>query len=156
MSKNGLSFCSEHLLNEQLARQIFEILPEQGPIFVIMDRNGSCWPSDSERFAKSNIDSTFLKELCAKVDDGDEPVVAQLADFGIIAAQLTTERTNCGYIIIVLPQYTPESTLLNIDLIEIVIAQVCLIARLIEKNNHLNELQMRQFSRYGRGVSASS
>ena len=43
------------VLNEQIARQIFDILPEQGPIIVIMDRDGKCWPSDSEEFFKSNV-----------------------------------------------------------------------------------------------------
>jgi hypothetical protein len=47
-------------LNEQIARQIFDILPEQGPIMVIMDRDGNCWPSDSEKFSTLNISESFL------------------------------------------------------------------------------------------------
>ncbi len=156
MDMSDLSFCSVQLLNEQIAEQFFCILPEQGPIVVIMDSDGNCWPSDSKRFSKLNLDGKFLKELCAKIDDGAEPVVAQQNDFSVIASQLATERTNCGYVIIALPQYSPESTLINIDLIEILVSQICLIAGLIEKNNHLSELQMKQFGRYGRGVSVSS
>ncbi len=156
MGTSDLSFCSAQMLNEQIARQVFGILPEQGPIVVLMDSSGNCWPSDSERFSRSNLDGKFLKELCSKVDDGTEPVIAQQNDSSVIAAQLVTERTNCGYVVIVLPQYSPESTLINIDLIEILVGQICLIAELIEKNNHLNELQMKQFGRYGRSVSASS
>ena len=131
------------VLNEQIARQIFEILPEHGPIVVIMDRAGNSWPSDSEQFSKLEINELFLKELLAKIDDGDEPVVTQVKDFSIIVSQLVTERTNCGYIIIALPQYSPESTLVNIDLIEMVIGEIGLIARLIEKNNLLYELQLK-------------
>ena len=37
-------------LNEQIARQIFDILPERGLVMMIMDRDGNCWPSDSENF----------------------------------------------------------------------------------------------------------
>ena len=133
------------VLNEQIARQIFEVLPEQGPIMMIMDRGGNSWPSDSERFGELNISESFLKELCAKIDDGVEPVVTQADDCSIIAAQLATERSNCGYVIIALPQYSPESTLINIDLIEMLLSQFGLLAKLIEKNNLLYEVQMKQY-----------
>ncbi len=97
-----------------------------------------------------------MRELCAKIDDGAEPVVTGTNDCSIIAAQLATERTNCGYVIIALPQYSPESTLINIDLIETLLNQICLIAKLIEKNNLLYELQMKQFSMYSQNEAASN
>lgn len=139
-------FSASTMLNEQIARQIFDILPEDGPIIVIMDRNGDCWPSSSERFSQLNLNQSFLRELCAKVDDGVEPVMTQVNDFSVIAACLTTEQINCGYVIIALPQYSPESTLVNIDLIEVILNQIKLIGRLIEKNNLLYEIQMKQLS----------
>ncbi len=143
-------------LNEQIARQIFDLLPERGPVMIIMDREGHCWPSDSEQFSKLNISKAFLKELCGKVDDGSEPIVTQANDCSIVAAQLATEQTNCGYVLIAMPQYSPESTLVNIDLVEIVLSQINLIAKLIEKNNLLYELQMKQFSVYGGGETPSN
>jgi hypothetical protein len=133
------------VLNEQIARQVFDVLPEQGPILVIMNRNGHIWPNDSGEYEKLKIDEQFLKELCAKIDDGSEPVVSQIGDCSIVAAQLATERSNCGYVIIILPQYGPESTLVNIDLIEILLSQLNLIAKLIEKNNLLYEVQMKHY-----------
>lgn len=142
-------FSPSCVLNEQIARQIFEILPERGPFMVIMDRNGNRWPSDSESFSKLGLDESFLADLCAKIDDGAEPLVTQVNDFSIIATQLATEQTNCGYVIIALPQYSPESTLINIDLIDILLNQISLIAELIEKNTLLYELQTKQFSLYG-------
>ncbi len=123
---------------------------------VIMDRDGNCRVSDSEKFSTLNISESFLRELCAKVDDGAEPVITQVDDFSIIAAQLATGRTNCGYVIIALPQYSPESTLVNIDLIEILLNQAGLIAKLIEKNNLLYELQAKQFSMYSRCETTSN
>ena len=113
-------FSRNCMLNEQVARQIFDILPEQGPIVIIMDRDGHFWPSDSGRFAKLDITEAFLKELCGKIDDGIEPLMTQSEDHSIVATQLATDMTNCGYVVMVLPQYSPESTLVNIDLIEIV------------------------------------
>jgi hypothetical protein len=143
-------------LNEQIARQIFDILPEQGPIVIIIDNNGNCWPSDTERFSKLNISESFLREVCEKINDGTEPVITQANDCSLIAEQLATEKTNCGYVIIALPHYNPESTLINIDLIEILLNQVNLIAKLIEKNNLLYELQIKQFSAYGQNEPASN
>ena len=133
------------MLNEQIARQVFDVLPERGPIMLIMDRDGNSWPSDSEEFAKLKISESFLKELRAKIDDGAEPVVTQVNDCSIIAAQLATERSNCGYVIIALSKYSPESTLINIELIETLLNQIGLIAKLIEKNNLLYEVQMKQY-----------
>jgi len=139
------------VLNEQIARQVFEILPEQGPVMLIMDRDKNCWPSNSESYSRLDISELFLTELCAKIDDGTEPVVTQINDCSVIAAQLATEKTNCGYVIIILPQYSPESTLANIDLVEILLNQIGLIAKLIEKNNLLYELQMKHYDLYGQG-----
>ena len=132
-------------LNEQIARQVFEILPERGPIMLIIDRDGNSWPSDSDEFTKLNISESFLKELCANIDDGAEPVITQVNDCSIIASQLATEQSNCGYAIIALPQYCPESTLINIDLIELLLNQLGLIAKLIEKGNQLYEIQMKHY-----------
>ena len=147
-------FSPSRVLNEQVARQIFDILPERGPVMVIMDSERNCWPSDSEEFSRLDISEPFMRELCAKIDDGVEPVVTQANDCSIIAAQLATEHTNCGYVIIALPKYSPESTLINIDLIEIMLNQINLIAKLIEKNNLLYELQMKQSSGSGQSETA--
>jgi len=149
-------FSPGFMLNEQIARQIFEVLPERGPIMVIMDRDGNIWPSNSEEFAKLSISESFLKELCAKIDDGVEPVISQVNDSSIIATQLATERNNCGYVIIALPQYNPESTLINIDLIEMTLNQVGLIAKLIEKNNLLYEVQMKHYGLCGQSEITSN
>jgi hypothetical protein len=132
-------------LNDQIARELFEVLPEQGPVVLIMDRNGNSWPSDSEEFSKLNINESYLKEICYKIDDGVEPIVTQVNDCSIIAAQLATERSNCGYVIIALPQYSPESTLINITLIETLLNQFNLIAKLIEKNNLLHDVQIKNY-----------
>ena len=144
------------LLNEQIAGEIFDILPEDGPIVIIVGRDGNHRVSDSVKFSRLNISESFLKGLCATIDDGAEPVVTQLNDFGIVASQLATEHTNCGYVIIALPQYNSESTLINIGLIEMLLNQIGLIARLVEKNDLAYELQTKQFGMYSQSDIASS
>ena len=94
--------------------------------------------------------------VCAKIDDGAEPVLTQIKDCSIVAAQLATERSNCGYVIIALPQYSPESTLINIDLIEILLSQLNLIVKLIEKNNLLYEVQMKHYRLCGQSEITSN
>ena len=138
----------DYMLIEQVAPQIFNILPEFGPIMVMMDKQGNFWPNNCEEFSKLNISKPFFRELCAKVDDGAEPVVTQVNDVNITAAQLATERTNYVYVFIFLPQYNLESALINIDLIEILLNQTTLITDLVEENNHLRELQMKLHSLY--------
>jgi hypothetical protein len=137
MDKCDAMFSATHLLAEQIARQVFEVLPERGPIVIIIDRDGNCWPSNAEEFAKLNVNETILKELRTKVDDGAEPVITQVGETSVIVAQLSTDRTHCGYVAVVLPRYSPESTLANIDLVEAMLNQVTLIARLIEKSSML-------------------
>jgi hypothetical protein len=132
-----------YLLNEQVARQVFEMLPEGGPVVLIVDRAGHHWPSDSQAYAALNISDDFLTQLWERVDDGGEPVISQTPEHTIVAAELATERTRCGYIALILPANVPEHAIANIDLVEIVISQVNLIARLIEKNVLLYELQSK-------------
>ena len=137
-------FSQTFVFNEQIASQIFEAIPENGPIVLIADQEGNIWPSDSEQFHNLNISESFLKELGRKIDDGFEPLIAQENDCCIVASQLVTERNNCGYIMIALPQDTPESILANMEFLEMLMNQFSLIARLIEKNNRFYEVQAKR------------
>ena len=143
-------------LNEQIAREIFDILGEDGPVLIILDREGNRWLSDSAKFSELSISDSFLKELCSKIDDGAEPVVTQLNDIGIVAVDLAIEETHCGYVVMALPQYNIESTMINFGLIELLLNQFRLIARLIEKKELTSELQMKQLSMYNQSNLASS
>lgn len=144
------------MLNEQIAGELFDILPEDGPIVMIIGKDGNYQLSDPERFSKLNISEPFLKGVCSKVDDGAEPVITGINDFGIVASQLSTVETNCGYVIIALPQYSCESTLTNFGLIEMLLNQIELIANLVEKNGQGRELQIRQLGIYSQSSMASS
>ncbi|MEJ2701895.1 MAG: hypothetical protein P8Z79_05585 [Sedimentisphaerales bacterium] len=137
--------CPTFKLNEQIARQVFDTIPEEGPLVLIMDRNSNRWPSDSEAFTRLNLDESFLEELCAKIDDGDEPIITQVGEYSIIATGLTTERNDCGCVLIVVPQSSAELTFNSAGLIEMLLSQFGVIARLIEKNNLLYEAQLRHY-----------
>ena len=149
-------FSRNCVFNEQIARQVFNSLPDQGPMMVIMDREGHIWPSDSERFSMLHAGEEVLKGLCSNIDDGAEPVLTQVGDYSLVASQLATDNHNCGYVIIAVPQSSPESTLANMDLVEILLGQVGLIAKLIEKNNLLYEHQVNQYRADPQTVAASN
>jgi hypothetical protein len=149
-------FSISSVLSEQLVPCIFDVLPENGPVMAIMDSAGNFWSSNSEEFSKLNISVSFLRELCAKVDDGMEPVTTQVENISVTASQLATEQNNYGYVFIVLPQYSSELTLINIDLIEALLNQAASIATLIEKNNQLRELQMKLHGLYHSGITPSN
>jgi hypothetical protein len=123
------------VLNEQIAGEIFDILPEDGSIVMIIGRDGNHWLSNSEKLSELDISESFLKGVCAKIDDGAEPVITRINDFGVVAVQLATEQINYGYVIVALPQYSPESVLINIGLIEMLLNQIGLVAKLVEQND---------------------
>jgi len=140
----GSSYSHSCVLNEQIARQVFDLLPESGPMMVIISKEGNCWPSNDEGFTQLGITDGYIKELCAKINDGEEPIITNVNGFGLVITALATERGDYGYIMIVLPDYSPESTMASIGLIEILLSQVGLIAHLIEQNNMLYERQMKR------------
>jgi hypothetical protein len=145
-----------HLLNEQIARQVFDVLPERGPVLLLLDRDGSCWPSNPEELARLNLSDAFLKDLRAKVDDGAEPVITQVGDASVTIAQLSTDRTNCGYVVVILSRHSAESTLADIDLVEALLNQIALIARLIEKSSMLTKSHVSHYAAYSASVAASN
>ncbi|MCK4913087.1 MAG: hypothetical protein KAI59_03535 [Planctomycetes bacterium] len=148
MDRCDLPFSSRYMLTEKIARHIFASLPQNGSIVVIVDRDGNYWPSNSDFFSALNVSSFFLQQLCAKVDDSTEPILSQLNDSSVVAARLATERTDCGYVFLIMPHRSPESTLENIDLIEMLLSEITLTAALAEKNNLLYELGQKHSDMY--------
>lgn len=148
--------CPIFKLNEQIARQVFDTIPEGGPLVLIMDRHGNRWPSNSEELTKLNLSESFLEELCAKIDDGAEPIVTQIQEYSIIATGLATEQSDCGCVMIAVPQSSPESTFSNINLIEMLLNQFSVTAKLIEKNNLLYEVQLKHYRVGGQSMIASN
>ncbi|MBN1807393.1 MAG: hypothetical protein JW837_19255 [Sedimentisphaerales bacterium] len=143
-------FSSGFMLTQEIARQIFEVLPDSGPLIVIMDTTGRILSSNPEEFAKLNISESFFEEICVSIDDGAEPVVTNSNNCIIIAEQLASEESNCGYVFVILPGYDPESVLSSIDLIETLLNQIGLIARFIEKINLHYEAQMKDYHVFGK------
>jgi hypothetical protein len=136
-------FSPAAMLNEQVARQVFEIISEQGPLVVIMDGEGNCWPSDSERFARLNLSAEWIENFRSKIGDGIEPVVSHIENHGIVGSQLAIGRSKCGYVLMAMEEAGPESMLAKMELVEMILGQFNLIAALIEKCNSLYQTQAK-------------
>lgn len=136
-------FSSNAMLNEQIARQVFEIISEQGPLVIIMDAYGNCWPSNSERFAQLNLSAEWIENFRSKIGDGIEPLVSHVENHGIVGAQLAIGRNTCGYVLMAMEEAGPESMLAKMELVEMILGQFNLIAALIEKCNSLYQTQAK-------------
>ncbi|MBN1360924.1 MAG: hypothetical protein JW993_10045 [Sedimentisphaerales bacterium] len=142
-------FSASFALNERIASAVFEVLPECAPLVAIVDRDGNCWPSDSEAFEKLNLSETLLSDLRAQVDDGVEPATAQVGDAAVTMVQLSTEHTNCGYLVLAIGRAGSDSIPAGLGAIETIVALIALAARLVEKESLLGEAQIKCYSVYG-------
>ncbi len=141
-------FSAGYVLCERIARQVFEALPDNGPILAIMDRNGNCWASDSDAFDRLRPGDVVLGDLWAKVDDGFEPATAPIEGGVVVTAQLAAEHVNCGYLVLILPNESRQ-TEGQTNLVEALFGQVGLVARLIEASTLSGDAQVKRYSVYG-------
>ncbi len=142
-------FSAGYLLCERIARQVFDVLAENGPILAIMDRSGNCWASDTEAFDRHNPGETVLEDLWDKVDDGLEPAFATTDKGIVVTAQLATEQTNCGYLVLILSPHDSVWTRDHMNLAEALFGQIGLVARLIETTTLLSDTHVKCYSVYG-------
>jgi hypothetical protein len=141
-------FSATYVLNERIAQQVFEVMPEGGPLLALVDGSGHYWASDSEAFMQLNLVETLLDDLRAQVDDGLDPATVQVGDMSVMVTQLHTERTNCGYLVLAVPRYDADMTQTSLDLIDVLLSQILLVANLIERCGLLSDTQAKCYSAY--------
>jgi hypothetical protein len=124
---------SNDLVTGHIASNIFSVLPEDGPGLVIIDRNGHRYTSEPTVLAGAGISEEMLRDMCSRVDDGFEPIITKAGEATLIGTHLATEQYNYGYAIMLLKDYCPVAAMANINLIEVILAQMSLVARLTEK-----------------------
>ncbi len=137
---------SNDLVTGHIASHIFSVLPEDGPALAIIDRHGHRYTSEPDLFPANNISDEMLKDITSRIDDGGEPVILKAGESTVVGSYLATDSCNYGYAIIVLKGYCPVAAIANIQLLDTVLAQMNLVARLIENT----------FDQHGRSVQQSS
>jgi hypothetical protein len=124
---------SNDLVTGQIVSNIFSALPEDGPALVIIDRHGHRYTSEPDAMAVRNITDEAIKDLCARIDDGFEPIITKSGETTLVGTHLATDRCNYGYALLLMRNYCPVSAMANIALIETILAQMNLVARLTER-----------------------
>ena len=139
-------FSAESVLNEQIARHVFESFGHEGPLMVIVGRDGHSWPSNSERFSEFHMSMDMLASFCSRIDDGGDPLDIVVDGNRIVGCQLSSESVNCGYIFMIIDKQMSEQDNLLVSIMEMVFNMTGLVAKLIERNNRMYEQQARQMS----------
>lgn len=139
-------FTASDMFGEQVARQVFGSIVEDGPFVAIIDETGVCRSSDESRFAEVFDDTAMLNNLLSRIGDGDSPVTACINDCGVVAGQLRVGMGHRGYVIIGLNGCSIDSTVANYDLGVMLLNQINTIASLLDNYNQLHFKQLNQLS----------
>jgi hypothetical protein len=144
--KSLLSDCDT--LTEQLKGYLFEMTELEGPVLMLVNEDGELYTNHPSRVAfLCQENPNILMAIYSQIDDGDDPCVCPVEGGCVIGTQLATEKSNFGYFLIYLPNYASETVHSNMDVFEILLAQVQLICQLIEKNNELHRRQLASLTR---------
>lgn len=141
-------------LTEQLKNHLFDMTELEGPVLILVNSHGEICSSHPSRTAFFNECPKTLSMICCQIDDGYDPCVYEVQGGCVIGTQLATEKTDYGRFMIFLPGYDSQTVQANMDLFELLLAQVQLICQLIEKNNRLHHQQLSGLSRNSAVLSA--
>ncbi|MDD5134513.1 MAG: hypothetical protein PHP01_03770 [Phycisphaerae bacterium] len=132
---------------DQITEMMFDNLDSTDIVLAVLGRNGSCVSNRPEIFTKVFADQKLHENLCCKIDDGAEPVISKVDDCLVVASSLCAGIKNLGYVVMLLPGYSPEKSFEYLDFIEIIMNQFSLLAGVIEENRQLSN--MDRISRCG-------
>ncbi|MBC8482027.1 MAG: hypothetical protein H8D47_05110 [Planctomycetes bacterium] len=121
-------------LDKDVADLVFENIPEDSPLMVIVAGDNDIYASDDEKLAAVGVDKNLLLSMCAHIDDGAEPVVVEDRNCTIIGSQIRTDNVSCGYVMVLVDKISSNSDFTVLTLIEAILQQVNLIVSLLEKN----------------------
>jgi hypothetical protein len=141
-------FGSSHLLAEQIRGHLFNLIGPEGLMLVIIDTDRRLQSSHPGRVGfLLGENERLVEEICNRLDDGEDPLVIKVKGGCVAACQLGTERVHCGYLLVYLEGYAPETVGANMSLVEMILAQAQLVCELVEKNNQLHHLKLLHLSR---------
>jgi hypothetical protein len=124
---------SNDLVTGHIASNVFSVLPEDGPSVIVIDRHGHRYTSEPDVLVARGVTDEVIRDLCSRIDDGYEPIITKSGETTLVGTNLTTDRCNYGYVLILLKDYCPVTAMANITLFETILGQMNLIARLTER-----------------------
>jgi hypothetical protein len=135
--KNADFDLNNEVVIEQTAQMMFANIGCSDIVLAVLGRDGSCTSSKPEVFAKVFANQGLIRDLCSKIDDGCEHLISRIDDCLIIGSSLSSGANSIGYVIMLLPGYSPEKSFEYLDFIEIIMEQFSLLAGVVEQNRHL-------------------
>lgn len=117
---------------DRLKQDLSHMLPEERVEIVFVDKHGTYWSSRMGESSGLGADEPVLVDILARIDDGHDPLIMSLNDTCVVASQLVTSITNWGYIVVLFPKRNSDSALPSLDLAELVLDQIKLIAQMHE------------------------
>jgi hypothetical protein len=137
---------SSQTLLGQVGRMLQAELGDFGPFWILLDEQRTVCAGDTKKLVEFVGDFEEFGRYCTQVDDGLEPVIWPTKNGVIAVGQFYTERTNCGYMGLVLPGYTSDTAQANMGLIEMLLGQLNLLLGMVEKNNLLHQKDLSRLS----------
>jgi len=118
----------------QTAQLVFESFENTDITFALISNQGHCITSRPKVVAEVFSNPKLLDSLCQRIDDGDEPTMAYIGDYLVAASGLSIDEDNNGFVIMILPGYTPEKASASMDFIEVILSQISLLAQQVGRN----------------------
>ncbi len=104
-------------VNEHIAESLVEAIGEDGPLLVVVDRQGNSWSSDTMKFTQVLSEET-IEQIISRIDDGCDPVISSCEESCFYATELMADQVSCGYLIIAFCGTSEVDILENIELVE--------------------------------------
>ena len=146
---------SSHLFIDQFRGYLFGLVGPDGPALIVVDPQRHFKTSHPGRVGRLLGDKAqWIEQICDRLDDGEDPLIVPVKGGCVAACQLATERAHCGYLLVYLDGYTPQTAQSNSPLFELIFAQAETVCELIEKNNQLHHLQLVHLSRTSQPAAA--
>jgi hypothetical protein len=118
----------------QTAQLVFESFENTDITFALVSKQGRCITNRPNIVSEVFSNQKLLDSLCQRIDDGDEPTMAYVGDYLVAGSGLLIDEDNNGFVIMILPGYTPEKASASMDFIEVILSQILLLAREVGRN----------------------
>ena len=114
--------------DEQLLQALSQIVPEEGAHVVLVNRAGELWPPATDLTPSFSLAPALWSDIVARIDDGDDPVIASDAEGTIVVTVLERAVAGFGYALVSLPRRSRDAVLQNFDLIQLILGQLRILS----------------------------
>ena len=121
----------------KIARTVFDCFQDSDIILTILDRTGSYVSNKVDVFEQVFSRQELLDNLCGRIDDGCEPLIAQLGDYSVAATGFSANGSFGGYAVMLLPGCNLEKAIGCTDFIEIILSQITLLADRVVQDSQI-------------------